>query len=1358
MTTTNEPRALSAALSGPAFATKAGGVAMHAANRHVERWAPEGDATRVRSMRSLGFVDRLVTPWLETAQRSAGLRMFTQYTSGTPERATSTPTSWLFPRPWYQDELDWLAAARQVQATAPQSAAPAMLTTRGTYVPRNESVTQPLPASVYEYIAPSLSVAQPAVAGGADAYSPLVPLAAASAAQLMSRALAPLSAPGQLSPGLRSVLSTMLARSTQETPATRLAGFAPEMVTPPAPREDAATERQTGESGAMQIAERYAQQRAQIAELERVTKVAAQRELAARVQAQQPTTTAAATATAASSASASIDRGAGDTERARIEERIRERLAERQSHAQRLHEQAREAAARDARASASAPAALVAASVPVEERRVPSEIAAAMSALPAELSGYIGRRPDRAVQAIAELGDALRTVELLARNAASGGTIESTRGPRLVMPAGLGGLVSMVDRAQPVAMLNAAMPQAAQANAQMTASTPAMRNAIAARVPMPTFLAAGRGSAPSALGSAQTQTPNAIHHVAWADRWLARFAGAKSDSLDVLSATSARPEARLSALAAAAPDGVFVAPSFFDSERAPDRAAAQRPDLRIARAEAVLRGLPVESARPEPVRAEERAAVRIDDSAETPDDVFAAISAAASRSRPRTAAAPAAPAISESAAPAQLAPGADRQTYADLVAHASPGAPGAGMSAQLASSPFAPALRHLLPLASAAPFDVRALFGGNLSATFLAGLLAPAMHELAIGSDAMPIGAMPLGVVGAPELVSDTTREIPGFEATYVSPAEEGASAEATPSQTLASEAAATHISTLRTALLSWSVESALAPTSVMPAALTGDAQVSPSARAILDSLALPFLAEPPAMSSSAWAAPGMTGERAQTFSVAQERSAADLSFDFVPPELVLAARVYGLGPAEAAQAMRLAIAGPGTLTTMAGSVDRAFVQALALEAERRDGGVRPVTAYPETATGYRLPATGGALPASAGAPGMPVVSPEARSPKPEAPAAPAAAAGSSTFGVERRAPRGSFLWPSAAVGALGIQAAAPDGEQSMSVAAIELLAARAVAELGTFAAAGSLDGVHLGGASAAPGASPATSGGEEREVLASATSLVPASRRTKFEALYLAVSQSPVGRDMSPAARAARALALAGRGDEAISARERAAIAWDVLPHVHVGGDEPLSTGAAAARETQAVETRQRGGASRTPGFELPVVENRPGLASLSGRAGEALGSYVTPSAAATASGSSSSRQSGSSDSAAMRAPTAAQELVRTGRPASRVGGGEVEIPTWFEAAARKMFEDRSSTSDGISLAELTLVNAAPSTAIAASTRGAPSAAPAAPAAGGGGKGNAQQIDIEQVANEVYRQILALMDAARARNGEPYL
>jgi hypothetical protein len=240
------------------------------------------------------------------------------------------------------------------------------------------------------------------------------------------------------------------------------------------------------------------------------------------------------------------------------------------------------------------------------------------------------------------------------------------------------------------------------------------------------------------------------------------------------------------------------------------------------------------------------------------------------------------------------------------------------------------------------------------------------------------------------------------------------------------------------------------------------------------------------------------------------------------------------------------------------------------------------------------------------------------------------------------------------------MNAPAPDGEMSMPVAALELIVAKAVAEASTNTSTSAIDG--------------------------------------------------------SPAARAARAAALAGRGEQ-LSARERAAHAWRVLPAVHAG--EP---------------------------------DGRPGLSMLSARAGEALASYVAPSAAPA-------EASARRDGAVLRAPTAAQELVRTGRPAGRHGGGEVEIPPWFEAAARKMFEDRSSSSDGISMAELTLVNAAPATQVAASTRSAPSAAPARPALSATtATSQPQQIDIDRVAHEVYRQILVLMDAARARNGEPYL
>jgi hypothetical protein len=261
---------------------------------------------------------------------------------------------------------------------------------------------------------------------------------------------------------------------------------------------------------------------------------------------------------------------------------------------------------------------------------------------------------------------------------------------------------------------------------------------------------------------------------------------------------------------------------------------------------------------------------------------------------------------------------------------------------------------------------------------------------------------------------------------------------------------------------------------------------------------------------------------------------------------------------------------------------------------------------------------------------------------------------------------------------------------------------------------------------------------------------MVPSARRDKFEALYLALSQSPSGRTTSPSARAARALALAGRGDEMISARERATVAWDVLPVVYGmpdAGDAPASTGEAAER---AVRRRDE-----LRALDPVFVDSRPGLAGLSARAGEALGSYVAPSHAAP-SASSSSREVG----AVLRAPTAAQELVQTGRPAGRHGGGEVEIPAWFEQAARKMFEERSAgVSDGISLAELTLVTAAPATQVAESSRQAASSRPPVAASASAAPASDQQaIDIDKVANDVFREVLLLMDIARARNGEPYL
>jgi len=1448
MATTNdtEPRALSAALAAPAFVTRSQRAVTHASDRHVERWAPEATAARVRPMRSLGFVDRLVAPWMEAAQRSASRRLLDgdgPPSSRAPAHAASA-VSWVFPRPWFQDELDWMAAARQVDAHPPGFPAATLLTTRGTYVPPASPAAAPrmqLPSALYEFVAPSLSLARhqpPQVAGTApsafgaaspsEPYSPLVSLAAVQAAALMARAVAPLTAmapvaAGAMSterrsitttvtPGLRSMLSAILARASAAragVPPTRLSQLAPALVTPPAPRPQAAQ----GEPGAAAtaIAEHYAEQSARIAELQHL----AEREAIARAEApRQPVSTMAA-------AAAPDVRAAAEPALRELVQRAAAVEAQRRTDAAqgapRLHEQARAEAAVHARAVA-ATATAPGSSAPAARAAASPEMLAAIAGLPPALSALIGstvsQRPERAGEAIGALGEALRAVELLARSSASGAAFEATRGPRLVMPAGLGGLVSAIDRAPTLVERPGGRPWPLLASAAAAAPHRAARDA---RVPLLPWLAPAAGSAAelgatTALGAAASASPAALSHVAWTDRWLARFAGATPRSLDAMTAAAASsPASRLQALALAAPGAVFVAPGLRGE---PDAAQARDAAEPLTAPAGGLAMRLVEPSPPsEPLR-------RFDDDAETPDDVFAAISAAASRGRaaPRRATPAARAAAAVAAMPVATA---ERASAADAIAHAAPAAPDAGLSAQLAASPFAPVLRHMLALPSAASFDVRALFGADLGVAYLAGLIGPGVHELSIGSQAMPAwaswGAVP---AGPPDRVDRVDRVVPGFDAAYVAPvlpdreassvsAEAGDAAPPVP--LLAGDpvvAAATEpgsgaaLTTLRSALLAWQLAPANDPgaQTFAPAAFAGAARSATApARSMIEAMTLPLLGEA-AEPQATWAGPGMIADRAHSWAVAQERSSSDLALDFVAPELVLAARVYGLGPAQAAQAARLAVAGAAQLGAMANTVDRTFVEAMAigrearsLEAARRAAfgepglpGATITTAFP-TATGeiaaIAVPGGAGGLDraAAAGA----------------ASATGVPAPSSALFGVPRGTPRGAFLWPAAAVAALGMAALGSDGQLSMSVAALELLAAQVVAELGTYTAlaevdaarGGALRGVAGPGASRASDAPSAEAGPSgvltagtggaspvepvESDVLGAAAALVPAARRARFEALYVALGQSAAGRSWSPAARAARALALAGRGDDApATARERASAAWDVLPVVYAGAFE--GAGAAPGGEAQVASTSAASAAAATMasyvapgglgaragrGRTLAAagaadawshVTVAPGLAGLSARAGEALGAYVAPAAPPAAP---RERDAG----AMSRAPSAAPEYVQT-RSGGRHGGGEVEIPPWFEAAALKMLSERSGN-EGISLAELTLINAAPAHQIAASTRAAPSAAPpAAPSAAGATPSAASQIDIDKVASDVYRQILIMMDAARARNGEPYL
>jgi hypothetical protein len=244
---------------------------------------------------------------------------------------------------------------------------------------------------------------------------------------------------------------------------------------------------------------------------------------------------------------------------------------------------------------------------------------------------------------------------------------------------------------------------------------------------------------------------------------------------------------------------------------------------------------------------------------------------------------------------------------------------------------------------------------------------------------------------------------------------------------------------------------------------------------------------------------PGMTAERSRRWATHTQRTAADLSLDFVSPEMVLAARVYGLTPADAAQATRLATGGPTALQTLAGAVELTFLRALAGDAELRgddrasvreqrrataaafDGGgsgsgaytaagfdagpassvaASAAATYASAAAAYAPAATGSFASASRLMPttAYPVGDVSAFAPSAFAAAsatAPTAASLSSAIpAAPKRAPRGAFLWPAGAVGALGMKATELGAGTALPIAALELLAAGAVAQLGTFAIA----------------------------------------------------------------------------------------------------------------------------------------------------------------------------------------------------------------------------------------------------------------------------------------------------------------
>ena len=1194
-----EGRALSAALSAPTpFRTRAGSAALHGAERHVQRYAPEADGQRRRgSLGALAFVDRLVLPWVAPQRQSSSLRMFGHYLAhGAGERAAAH-VSWLFPRPWYQDELDWMAAARAGVDQESQFSAESLFTTRGTYAERPSAAAQaaPSPASL-GFVAPSLAstqapsmidqvwsplvandtaanarLVQIAVAASGDAGRPLATSAMSALAPALIAPNAPGRAPAAL-PALRARLAAMIAAGdptgptgpTAAQPTSRLAGLAPAQVLPAVTADGfGATRASFGEPAETDDAPRA---------FDRDERPAASRPLE-------------------------------------------------EQHAIRVAEQQR-VAADVQRAIAQAD----------DARRTPQATPAAepMPALP------IG----------------LRMVDLLARGVETGQAPSPVAGPRLAMPAGLGGLVGVAPTLDAIGAMATGRPAPA-------AFAPSAALAAFAATSTPAQMPRTAPAAPLALAAIAQARPHALDHVAWSDRWLARMAGAQPRALAAFDATTAVPSARSLARATAAPAPVFVAPAVAAAPTAAEPAADR--------------------------------VVRYDDNDVTPDEVLFAIAAARSQAPARRPA----PLAAVPTAPAR--PGVERPTPADAVLTAAPAAPGAGLAPSLAASPLAPALAGILPLAPAAAFDVRALFGGEVAAAYLGGLLAA--------------GTFSVDTLGALRGAAPASRRAAGAPAmSVVAPVDPGAGPGApgpVDEPTL----------TLR------------APLFMPPVELGDDGEPA------TDTGFAPTADEAPA--APLWSArPGMTAERSRRWATHTHESAADLSFDFVPPELVLAARAYGLSPADAAQASRIATGGVTALQLLAGNVEMTFLDALAGAAQRGGSGFA-VAGDPDAQARGFAPVTA-----------FPVGGDEAPALTSAIPSAP------------RRAPRGAFLWPAATAGALGLRSAEAAGDTALSVAALELLAASAVAQLGTFAippgeAAGDAAPARGGRAFAAPLDAAVESSLADADADAATAAAEPA-QHARFQALYLALTQAGPAR--SAAGQAARAFALAGRGEggASLSARERAALAWSVLPMISDGGQVSAEVAAALGLAPAPASAPIAGRApeltalaATAPAFadEAPD-EARSGLA----RAGEALSAFVAPAAAAPAPAATSSAFASSSGSGS-RAPTAAPELVRTAA-SGRFGGGETEIPSWFEQAARKMLETRGM-GDSLSLAELTLVTAAPPTQIAASTRGqtvtaaapSPQSMPAKPG----------MPDIEKIAQEVYAEFLAMMDSVRWRNnGEP--
>jgi len=577
----------------------------------------------------------------------------------------------------------------------------------------------------------------------------------------------------------------------------------------------------------------------------------------------------------------------------------------------------------------------------------------------------------------------------------------------------------------------------------------------------------GAGASEVAQGATSDIARPALTHVAWADAWLSRFAGATGPAADA--PPSVRP-----ATFGAPPQAVFVSP-----EAAPLTAAQVSPVARpgagaprtVAPSATVTPASGATTAPPSVVTAEPTGAPLHPASSGTPHPLSPAASLA-------TAALPAG--VQPEAAPAPRA-----QPIGFAPAPFSPTTFATGLLSALVASPAAPALADLLGL----PAPMFASSGTLIER------LTTVQRPSAVARSAMP-------ELVYPRLEAPQPQSLPQPQ-----PQPQTTAAPAPRSPGRLPSVPETPVASVTPEVSTPMVAASFSPPTIVERAtapqVAGQAR-EPEEAAELHAIAAPEaeVGEAPSSPTSPVAGtsmrPGSLGAKVEAFAMVERLRSTGLALDFISPELYAAARTYGFNGADAARAAHLAEAGFPVLAALAAGAD------MALSSFYPSG-------YP---SGHAASPPSSMTPASsraASAPGL--VLPTAAMPSQKtASAAQAARAGIPSSGaragspaadltplVPGAMPRGAFLLPRVARELLSGRAPgeAPYSVLPMELAALDVLAAGAVA---------SSDG------------SSDTPVGAARQAFGDDLTL----------AAHWGAASTPEAREASPLVRAARAMALA--------------------------------------------------------------------------------------------------------------------------------------------------------------------------------------------------------------------------------------